>query len=88
VIQDLGSEHKKQDLVQNRDAAGAMDVTLDSVVSPTRPDLEDASSDSSGPQLTSAKNQHLPKDQPPNHEKNAGAGLFSRHKTQSQQPNS
>jgi hypothetical protein len=28
VIQDLGSEPKKRDLVQNCNAAGAMDVTL------------------------------------------------------------
>jgi hypothetical protein len=80
VIKDLGSEPKKQDLVQNRDAADAMDVTLDSVVPPTRPDLADALSDSSGTQLTSAENQRLPKDKPPNHEKNAGAGLSSHHK--------
>jgi hypothetical protein len=61
-LPDVAEIPKRRDLAQNCDAANAMDVTLDSVVSPTRPDLEDTLSDSSGTQLTSAKNQRLPKD--------------------------
>jgi hypothetical protein len=76
-IQDLGSEPKRRDLAQNRDIGDAIDVMLDSVVPPTRPDLEHTSFDSSGTQLTSAENQYLSKDQLPNHKKNAGNGLSS-----------
>jgi hypothetical protein len=60
VMQDLGMEPKNRDLAQNCDAADAMDITLDSVVPPTRPDL--------------------PRDQPPNREKNADVSLYSHRK--------
>jgi hypothetical protein len=56
-------------LIQNRDAADPRNVLPESIAPPTRPNLEDTSSDSSGIQLSSVEDESQYEDQPPNHEK-------------------
>lgn len=75
IIEELGIEPKNQDLAQNCNTADTIDIILDLVVPPIRPDIENALSDSSRTQLTSAKNQYLPRDQLPNYKKNANVSL-------------
>jgi hypothetical protein len=74
-IYNSGLEPTKQDSAQNYNTADIIDTILDSAALPTKPDLEDALSDSSRTQLTSAENRYQSKDQPPNREKSIGVDL-------------